>query len=92
MQGRGDGKGAEGYGCNSNATYAIPMSDMNVQLSQLRKRQTELLTALDFAYDSDSIRELNIVNNKIEVTEKRIKGTYFTREAVTPMKIERDRR
>lgn len=62
--------------------------ERDTHLERLRKRQTELLEDLDYEYDEDKLRELNIINNRIEVAERRYKNNYITREVISPYRIE----
>ncbi len=68
------------------------MTELNIHLEMLRITQAELLATIETGYDEKAIRELNVVNNNIQVTENRIKRTYTTRQSVEPLKIVRERR
>ncbi len=46
------------------------------RLAELEERAQVLLTELQLKYDSNKLRELNIVCNHIDVTEARLNGTY----------------
>ncbi|MBV5327224.1 MAG: hypothetical protein JZU65_06220 [Chlorobium sp.] len=63
------------------------MCELNSLLEKQRNRQAELLKIIEAGYDENAIRDLNVLNNNIQVTERRIKKTFIDNKVISPMHI-----
>ena len=58
-----------------------------MQLEKQRARQSKLMEIIELGYNEEAIRELNILNNNIHVTQRRINKTFIEHKVITPMRI-----
>jgi len=58
------------------AEMALVRREMNSKQVRLDLRQAELKEKLRLKFDDDTLRELNIVNQHLEVAESRAKGEW----------------